>query len=347
MKVMRNMTNHVTVRRVLRSAAVVATVIGPFLATAFAQPAQPSATPAEVDSAWSKGVSTQERQTARGLLEEGNALYLQNLHAGALAKYVEALKHWNHPAICFNVARTLVALDRADEAVTYIKRALEYGAAPLGEEFFAEAQNYQRLLNGMVSEVEIRCKQPDMTVTFDTQKITCPSSTLVTKPGKHSIAANKPGFVAWSSVEILSPGKAPVIEPVLTSIVDATVTKTRWATWKPWTVVGSGVAVFAAGAALQLSARSTRQKYIDALNQECSLSSCAEVSTGTRELNDSWRFRDRLSVPTMAVGVALVVAGGVLLYANRSYTVVDESRSNRVSWTIDPLSHSVVASGKF
>jgi hypothetical protein len=327
--------------RLLHSTIFFALLCSSAVPSALAQPA-PSASAAEEETPWGKGVAQQEKNQARALLSEGNALYTQNLYKEALEKYQNAIAHWNHPAICFNVVRSLVALDRPDEAVPYIDRALAFGAAPLGADLFGEAQNYQRLLQGQVGQVQFKCSHPDLELTFDGQPTKC-SEVVNAKAGRHSIAASKPSYVPVSRSETIVPG-TNVIDFTLVTIVASTVTKTRWAKWKPWAVVGAGASMVAIGGGIELSAGSVRDQYRSVLTAECGGLACTRESQGLKALHDSWRFRDSVGVATMAIGAGTLIAGCVLLVMNRSYVVEAPSR---VSYGLDPAHGTVWASGTF
>ncbi|TMQ05930.1 MAG: hypothetical protein E6J90_47640 [Deltaproteobacteria bacterium] len=77
---------------------------------------------------WAKGVSEDEQEVARSLHAEGNAEFAELRFAQALAKYKEALRHWDHPAIRFNIAVSLINLDQPVEAKDNLERSLTYRA---------------------------------------------------------------------------------------------------------------------------------------------------------------------------------------------------------------------------
>ena len=61
---------------------------------------------------WAANVAEDAQKQAMQLFEEGNKLFEDSQHAAALAKYREALKVWDHPAIRYNAAVALINLDR-------------------------------------------------------------------------------------------------------------------------------------------------------------------------------------------------------------------------------------------
>ena len=83
---------------------------------------------------WAEGVPEDARRQALGLFEEGNKLFESSEHAAALAKYREALKVWDHPAIRYNAAVALINLDQPLAANENLELALRYGEAPFSPE---------------------------------------------------------------------------------------------------------------------------------------------------------------------------------------------------------------------
>src|SRR5439155_6363082 len=85
---------------------------------------------AEAPKPWSQGVPEATQQRANALFAEGNQLFAQQAHGPALDKYHAAIALWDHPLIRFNMAVTLIRLDRVLEAADELDRALRYGAQP-------------------------------------------------------------------------------------------------------------------------------------------------------------------------------------------------------------------------
>jgi hypothetical protein len=63
------------------------------------------------DRPWVKGVSAADQSAAIELFHEGNGLLKESLFVQAAAKYREALHHWDHPGIHYNLALALLNLD--------------------------------------------------------------------------------------------------------------------------------------------------------------------------------------------------------------------------------------------
>src|SRR3954454_2214857 len=73
---------------------------------------------------WVLGVSAVEQKAALNLFREGNALLKESLFVQAAAKYREALRHWNHPGIHYNLALALLNLDQPVEVYKQLETAL-------------------------------------------------------------------------------------------------------------------------------------------------------------------------------------------------------------------------------
>ena len=284
---------------------------------------------ADADTPWSRGVTDDAKAKAQALLEDGNALIVQNLFREALVTYEAALTAWDHPAIRFNMVRALIALDRPLEALDNLERALIYGAAPLGPEVFAEASTYQRLLAQQIGTLEVRCDQAGVTVSVDGEPLgPCPGAyPLRLRVGPHTIAADGADRLAITRREAVAAGANPPLDVHLTAIADATLTRQRWATWKPWAVAGGGLVVTGVGVVALLSARSLRDDYQAALTRECGELACQpdDLPVGTTDLLDRANFRSTAGIATVVIGGAAITAGVIMVVLNRPYTVLERS----------------------
>jgi hypothetical protein len=198
---------------------------------------------------WARGVSDAEQARALELYNAGNQEFAESRFAQAIGKYREAIGHWDHPAIRFNVAVALINLGQPVEARENLVRSLVHGPAALSADAYAQAQTYQKLLDAQLGHARITCQEPGAIVTLDGKLLfTSPGTVdLFLLPGEHQVVATKPGFITASRVLVLVAGKLtaydiPAIEakPVPRNV-------RRWAPWKPWVVVGSGGAIGAAG----------------------------------------------------------------------------------------------------
>src|SRR6185503_16480126 len=113
------------------------------------------------DQPWEQGVPKDKRDQAQALFQEGNLLFAQQAHQPALEKYNAAIALWDHPLIRFNMAVTLIRLDRILEAADNLDSALRFDAKPFTPELYQQALDYQKLVQGRVGTVEASCDQAD------------------------------------------------------------------------------------------------------------------------------------------------------------------------------------------
>lgn len=296
---------------------IIAGLLGCVLAVATAS--------AQTPDPWQVGVTDAQKAEAQTQLERGNTLYVENRYEDALAAFRAGLAAWKHPSIQFNIAATLIALDRPVEALDELERAMQYGEKPLKDQW-REALNYKALLDRQVGTLTVSCKDA-LEVTLDTgMAIPCPGETTKrVRAGEHVLLAQRAGFLT-ARRKLTVTGGQHVTEPiVLIALKDAAVTRTRWATWKPWAIAGAGALVGALGLLVELDARSLYDDYAKALADNCRDRACdpADPASGVpTDTLDRARFRERIGVGTMIAGGATLAVGVVLLALNRPYTEV-------------------------
>lgn len=183
-----------------------------------------------VVAAWAEGVPEAEQAIAREAYALGNAEFAESRFAQALTKYREAIKHWDHPAIRFNMAVCLINLGQLLEARDDLERSLAYGAAPLGGDSYAQGLTYRTLLDGQLGHVEATCTEAGAVVTLDGKLLFAApgSARRHVLPGAHQLAAAKPGFRAAEVTFEAAAGK-PVrydLQPL------PELAQRRWRYWK-------------------------------------------------------------------------------------------------------------------
>lgn len=139
------------------------------------------------------GVSEEQKAAAKTLLDAGNARFVDHDYLAALDQFKEALTHWDHPAIRFNMVRCLIQLGRMLEASENLELALKYGAAPLEDAVYTEALAYQKLLANQVGTLDVECTQPRVALSLD-------GAPLVESTPARSCTAGRPGCHGSSSV---------------------------------------------------------------------------------------------------------------------------------------------------
>ncbi len=277
---------------------------------------------ADTSEPWKVGVTEDQKTTAKVLLDEGNALFLDKNYADALDKHRAAIDVWAHPAIRFNVVRCLIQLQRPDEAAEELKLALAYGAAPLEEAVYIEALAYEKLLANQVAEIAITCK-PGVKVTLDGSEIACGSQRRV-KPGRRQLLGTREGFLARTFEVNAVGGEMQKVDVALVSLVGAAKIEHRWATWKPWVVFGGGLAVVGIGGLVELQAKANLDGYSRQVQAQCRDLGCMPEVVGTAPRNRA-KTQDAIAVTVISVGAATAIIGGVMLYLNRGHTVYEQA----------------------
>lgn len=173
------------------------------------------------DRPWAAGVSDTEQAAALELYVAGNQDFAENKDAQALAKYRQAITHWNHPAIHFNIAVCLIHLDRLVEAREHLVQSLAYGSSALGRDAYLQGLAYLKMLDGTLVRLTLDCPEPDEEVMLDGELVFTGPGQIdrFVLPGEHQIVATKPGFVPASKKIVVVAGQPasyeirPIIDP--------------------------------------------------------------------------------------------------------------------------------------
>lgn len=308
------------------------------------------------DRTWAEGVSEADQETAKKLFEEGNKLLRDSLFLPAVQKYREALELWDHPGIHYNLSLALMNLDQPIEVYHSLQKAMAHGPVPLDQDKFDRAKSYLALVEKQLARVEIVCDEPDAKVTMDGQLLfTAPGRHEgLVRVGEHTIVATKRGYLTQNEQLALSPSEQRSIEIRLVSLADVTVTKRRWAEWKPWAVVGGGTAVALAGGVLHWRSSANFNGFDKDFNQNCQSTGCRDSEIpGLIDRLDRANFQQNTAVISYAVGGTVVAAGLVLLYLNRPQVFrkdLDELEgTDRISIlpTVSPGAAGVTAGFRF
>jgi len=293
-----------------------------------AQPADAPSAAGSDDMPWNRGVPTERRAAARAVFLEGNRLFKIPLFAQAVEKYGEALDGWKHPAFHFNLAIAQLNLGQDLEARDSLEQALKYGAEPLGPDRFKEAQNQLRELQRHLARIRVSCPLPGAEVTLDGVPLfTGPGHREVwVKPQAHEITGKAPEYVTESRHLTVSAGTLNTLDLALRKLVE----DRPWAAWKPWAVVGSGVAIAAAGGVLHaLSARDFKAYDTGFGKLTCAASGCTQSAIDAEDPHLSSqlsraRLEQRIAIAGYVAGGAVLAAGAVLSYLNRPHLMEQE-----------------------
>jgi hypothetical protein len=277
------------------------------------------ATPAFADEPeWYRGVSKDKQKEAYDLFKQGNALFEENEYARAVELYQKALAVWDHPGIRFNLAVSLVNLDRVVEAHDQLEAAMRYGALGLETpQRFKEALTYKKLLEGRLVTFLVDAPQDGVTLTFDGKKIER-NKKLIVMPGAHALVATKPGYeIITRNLTMLGGNAVERIE--FTPKQRLTEIRRRYRTWVPWSLVIGGAAVGLVGGGAIALARDDRAEFESQFTVECP-SGCT-IGDPTKpvdwDLEDRARMKHRLGLVAVGVGGAVALTGLILVALNQ------------------------------
>jgi tetratricopeptide (TPR) repeat protein len=277
---------------------------------------------------WNQGISGDTREAARTLFLEGNRLFKIPLFAQAVEKYGEALEKWKHPAFYFNLAIAQLNLGQDLEARENLEHALKYGPEPLRADRFQEAQKQLLEVQRHLGRLRVSCPTPGAEVTLDGVALfTGPGNQEVwVKAQAHEIAAKKPEYVTQSRHVTAAAGK---LEP-LTLNLHKLIQDRPWAIWKPWAVVGSGVAIAVAGGVVHaLSARDFKSYDAGFVKLPCATLGCTEQAINDSDPHLSSqlsraRLEQKIAIGGYIGASAVVAAGVILVYMNQPHLMEQE-----------------------
>jgi hypothetical protein len=290
---------------------------------------------------WASGVPEEEQRRAQQLFAEGNE-FLDNLgYATAAAKFRQAIEHWAHPAIQYNLAIALIKLDQPIEAYGSITQALRYGAAPLDSEQYQQALNYQQLLRKQIGEVELSCAQDGVKVKLDGKLVLTGSGTTraLLLLGEHQLVASKPGLRTVTRSLLVSSSATMKVRLRLFTEEELTGSKRYWKSWQPWAVVAAGTGIAVAGGALHYwGARANIEAFDDQLARDCPFG-CHDNEPGSPyALLRTGELQQKFAWGSYVVGGVIAATGivGVVVNLPRQVPLDRSSEETRITIGISP-----------
>ena len=272
---------------------------------------------------WAVGVSDADQKAALALFADGNNLIHDALFVKAADKYREALTHWKHPAIYYNLALALVNLDKPVEMYDALEKAMAYGSAPLDEDKFERAKGYMHLVEGQLAHVELTCDQPGAKVFLDGEELfTAPGQYKgLVIVGEHTVLAKGDGFSPTQVSQKLAPRETMRLNVKLFTDEQLTREKRRMPVWVPYATAGAGV-VFAGVGAIMASQASNDMKTYDQLIAQCAQTDmthgCSQAQMSIyADKKSSAESKQTLATAGFAVGGVALAAGIVLYVLNR------------------------------
>jgi hypothetical protein len=274
----------------------------------------------QMERPWAEGVSSEDQEKARVLFREGNDLLRESLFPQAVKKYRAALEIWDHPGIHFNLALALLNLDQPIAVYRSLEKAMKHGPGPLGQEKYERAQSYFDLVSDQLGTVEITINEPQAKVSLDGKPVLTGPGTYreLLNVGEHQIVATKPGYIDKTVDFVIEPKELERLDVVMFSIDSMTVSKRRWATWMPWTVVGAGAVVLAVGGGLHTQSSSSFASYDKSFDERCEQGGCNDslVPDLTDKLESAER-QQQIAVTSYIIGGAALAGGLVMVFLNQ------------------------------
>lgn len=283
---------------------------------------------ADQERPWAKGVAEADQKTALSMFRDGNVMLNDGAYLKAAEKYQEALKHWMHPAIHYNLALALLNLDRPVEVYENLQKAIQYGAAPLEKEKFEKAHEYLKIIQQQIATIEVTCEKAGAEVHVDGKQVfTAPGKyTSLVRAGKHVFAAEPGklmrGYTAKVRAPFIDAGQTYRVELKMYTEEELTRYHRRWdQAWMPWVVVGGGAVVAGVGGLLALAAKSNFDdfdKKVAACNTDTGNNGgCSVTASGLGSIKSSGQTKRNLAYVGYGIGGAAAAIGLALVYLNR------------------------------
>lgn len=272
---------------------------------------------------WAVGVHVDSQTRAKNLFVEGTDFLLRSLEEQAIAKYDEALGHWNHPGIHYNYAVALSTQDRPIETRQHLLEALRYGDnGPLDKLEVEQARRYLKLVESSLALIDIHTEQPGVVVSLNGQPLfTGPGQYhKFVAPDEYLVTATKPGYISTQQRVAFLPGRTNQVAVKLYSEQDLTRYKRLWPTWGPITVTAVGGLAVLGGGAAWLLADKHYDDYDAAVANACPVGCGAgdPALDGTESTRETAELYDAFALPLLIGGGVTLATGIVLLYVNRA-----------------------------
>lgn len=278
---------------------------------------------ARAEPEWAKGVPAETQAKANALFADANQLFSQQQHAPALEKYRAAIALWDHPMIRFNMAVTLIRLDRMLEAADDLDGALRYGNAPFTPELYQQALDYRAVLARTIGTVEASCTAPNTHILLDGKPWFTPPGSARQRvlAGEHVIVASRDGFMT-KSIRVVVAGGAVQTEKIELMPIDSVVKLVYpYPRWVPWATTGVGAAIALGGLGFWVAGNNQMNDFQAAFAQTCA-SGCAANLSDQKALADE---RDSAHLKGQ-IGVSMMIAGGAVAIGGVVAAIVDSPR---------------------
>jgi tetratricopeptide (TPR) repeat protein len=278
--------------------------------------------PAAGEEPWEAGVVDSQKDHANALYEAGNQLFAQDALEPALDKYRAALALWSHPRIRFNLAVTLIRLDRPLEAAEELDHALRFGAKPFEKEIYQQALGYQALLKGRIGYIEARCDQQRAQIFLDGQPwFACPGAqTQRVLSGPHTVVGELRGYISDGASTVVVPGGGMIKHEVKLKPIESAVSvelQYPLPRWVPITVAITGGVIALTGAGVYLAGENQMREFDDNFSKAYPMGGSLASDPQLREQHDRAKLKGDIGLGMMIAGGAVFVGGIVMTAVNR------------------------------
>lgn len=271
-----------------------------------------------------RNVSPEDEKAALIAFRQANEQLNDGFFKRAAEKYREALSHWNHPAIHYNLALALINLDQPIAVFDELTKAMAYGPDPLdNKEKFDHAKEYMRLVEGQLANVEVSCDKIGAKVSVDGKEVFVAPGKYAQKVrvGKHTFYADKQGYNARINAPFIGPGETFRVELKLYTAEELTRFRRKWQnSWFPYVVMGAGAVVGLAAGGIELSAQSSYDQFntkVAACNTAAA--GCPTSTPGLTGLRDSGDTKRTIGYVGYGIAGAAIATGAALLWINRQH----------------------------
>ena len=290
------------------------------------------------DRPWAEGVPSKEQKAAKQIFDDANTQMEKLQWRAAITEYGQALGHWDHPAIHYNMALAHLALEEPIEAHKHLEKAIAYGPDPLHEDNYRHAKEYLALVKKQLAKVEVSCDVPGAVVRMDrTVLFRAPGVYRgIVLRGEHTFTASRSGYVTRVIPRVLTPGDTNVVELRLYTWGQLHPTHRQFRPWIPLTATGAGTVLLGAGAFLTLGANNTARAYDREVDQACASPPCPPVRSATDLQDRANVLRTGATVSYVAGGAALATGLTLLLFNRKITEHIDPEELDR-RFTLQPM----------
>ncbi len=299
-------------------------------------------------ASWREGVSREDAEQARRLFAEGNALVKESVFVPAIEKYEQALEHWDHPSIHYNLSLALLNLEQPLRLREHLVLALKYEGKPLSEEKIRRARQYLNLVEKQLSHVVINCKHRGATVKVDDREVIQAPGVHdeYYLPGRYQVVASASGYVQSKRDLNVVPGETTSMDLRLYTEEEWTRYKRMWSPIGPILATASGVVVAGGGGLMFWLGGNQVHSEDDRLNELCGTTGCDGDETKRKKTG---QVLQRVGIVTMATGGVAAIVGGILMYVNRKIPYREDPEANKLklSPVVGPEFSGLLGRGTF